>query len=120
MFCNVITLSIDKIEPIYLGDIFYYITVDNRCSYIDSTKDDLEGIDSGYCFKTEQDCNEYLKTKGKIEKCEIQNKDFTKNLEMAEVEGDGWSFEVWVDPTNGVHYNVPIEIVRDWSNMEER
>tara|TARA_R110001632_G_scaffold209513_2_gene334265 strand:+ start:230 stop:406 length:177 start_codon:yes stop_codon:yes gene_type:complete len=32
--------------------------------------------------------------------------------------GDGWSYEVWVDPITNKNYKVPIEIVRDWSNIE--
>ena len=33
--------------------------------------------------------------------------------------GDGVEYEFWKDPATDKLYNVPIEIVRDFDNMEE-
>lgn len=33
--------------------------------------------------------------------------------------GDGVEFETWQDPVTSKYYTVPIEIVRDWDNIEE-
>ena len=45
------------------------------------------------------------------------NKEILERLEW-EHGGDGVEYECWRDPKTDKRYNVPIEILRDWDNIE--
>lgn len=47
-------------EPIFLGEVFYFITVNNRASYCDTSLESYKGHKIGYNFKTELDCQKYI------------------------------------------------------------
>ena len=46
--------------PIYLGDIFYYITAHLTPCYCDTVKDGWEEHLIGYNFSTQNLCQEYI------------------------------------------------------------
>lgn len=49
-----------KREPIFLGEVFYFITVNNTSCYCDTTKDKYKEHTNGYNFKTDLECKEYI------------------------------------------------------------
>lgn len=59
-------VSRDNIN-IYLGDTFYFITVDNYPCYCDTSKDSWKEHECGYNFSTEKACTEFI-NKDKIMK----------------------------------------------------
>tara|TARA_R110001632_G_scaffold175286_1_gene294991 strand:+ start:224 stop:559 length:336 start_codon:yes stop_codon:yes gene_type:complete len=106
----------------------YTIVVKNTGTHYDTNEESFLG---GKWEKT-KDTKEYLEqliknNPNKFEGCEIQNEldslkiteelNLLDRLEITE-EGDGCSYEVWVDPDTNKYYIVPIEIVRDWVNIE--
>ena len=48
------------------------------------------------------------------------NKEILDRLEWFLYGGDGDTHELWCDPQTNKIYKVPIEIVRDWDNIEEQ
>tara|TARA_R110000824_G_scaffold39200_1_gene118803 strand:- start:2367 stop:2669 length:303 start_codon:yes stop_codon:yes gene_type:complete len=95
----------------------YTIVVKNTGKHYDTNEESFLGDK----WEKTKDTKEYLEqliknNPNKFEGCEIQN-ELCDRLEFADP-GDGWSYEVWVDTITNKNYKVPIEIVRDWSNIE--